>query len=50
MRLSKSWMASLLVLKALFVESKDNPRIGIVVNGVGTIFMAYIPKGMLKKV
>lgn len=29
---------------------KGQSRIGIVVSGVGTIFTAYIPKGMLKKV
>lgn len=46
-----------LVLKGQFAgmrghvcRIKGQSRVGIVINGVGTIFTAYIPKGMLEKV
>lgn len=37
-------------LEGYVCRIKGQSRIGIVVNGVGTIFTAYIPKCMLKKV
>ena len=36
-------------LEGFVCRIKGQSRIGIVVNGVGTIFTAYIPKGMLEK-
>ena len=36
-------------LEGFVCRIKGQSRIGIVVNGVGTIFTAYIPRGMLEK-